>query len=298
MTQIYGKPSLFITMTCNPKWKEITEALEPGQTWEDRADVVNRVFHLKLAQMLVDLRAGTFFRDKNGAPWKAKYISHVVEFQKRGKPHAHITMRFVGSEEDMPKTPAAVDALISAKLPVVDPGCACTACSAGARAQCLQQRKLDAVKKHMMHKCAVEVCLPREEPKLCRRGYPKEFCSVTTEDDGGYPIYARGPADSNVVPHNTGMLLKYDCHINVELCTTVWVHKYMVSASVARGALTCCVSHTYALAPHTHSHSLGCPVAPPFSFPLCSTSTCTRALTPFASSPRTSTLTSWQRAWT
>lgn len=27
----YGKPDLFVTMTCNPKWKEIQENLEPNQ---------------------------------------------------------------------------------------------------------------------------------------------------------------------------------------------------------------------------------------------------------------------------
>ena len=32
-----------------------------------------------------------------------------------------------------------------------------------------------------------------------------------------------------VVPHNLDMLLKHDCHINVELCSTVCVHKYMLS---------------------------------------------------------------------
>jgi len=114
VTNVYGAPSLFITFTCNPKWKEITEALEPGQTWEDRADIVNRVFHLKLMQLLDDLREGTIF-NKDGKPWKTKYIMYVVEFQKRGKPHAHITLRFDGEEADMPKTPDAIDSLISAR---------------------------------------------------------------------------------------------------------------------------------------------------------------------------------------
>ena len=30
-----GKPTLFITFTANPKWRELTEALEPGQVGED-----------------------------------------------------------------------------------------------------------------------------------------------------------------------------------------------------------------------------------------------------------------------
>jgi hypothetical protein len=36
----------FITMTANTKWKEIVEALEPGQTSSDRPDLVCWVFNL------------------------------------------------------------------------------------------------------------------------------------------------------------------------------------------------------------------------------------------------------------
>ncbi|XP_063981074.1 uncharacterized protein LOC135164547 [Diachasmimorpha longicaudata] len=40
----YGKPDLFITMTCNLKWVEITENLSDGQIASDRPDLVTRVF--------------------------------------------------------------------------------------------------------------------------------------------------------------------------------------------------------------------------------------------------------------
>ena len=40
----FGKPDLFITFTCNPQWKEITDALLPQQTAAQRPDVVSRVF--------------------------------------------------------------------------------------------------------------------------------------------------------------------------------------------------------------------------------------------------------------
>ena len=36
----YHKPDLFITMTCNPRWPEITSGLAPGQTAQDRPDLV------------------------------------------------------------------------------------------------------------------------------------------------------------------------------------------------------------------------------------------------------------------
>ena len=149
---------------------------------------------------------------------------YVVEFQKRGKPHAHITLRFEGEEEEMPKTPKAIDALVSGKLP---PTCNCALCSDAIAPPCPVGRRRNAVLKHMMHKCISGVCLPKEGPSVCCRGYPKAPCAETTQDDGGYPIYSWGAGDENVVPHNVALLLRYDSHINVELCTTVWVSKYM-----------------------------------------------------------------------
>ena len=36
----YGKPNLFISMTRNPKWREIEENLPSGQSASDRPDIV------------------------------------------------------------------------------------------------------------------------------------------------------------------------------------------------------------------------------------------------------------------
>jgi hypothetical protein len=230
-------------MTCNPNWPEITEALEPGQTWEDRADVVNRVFHAKLQQFIQDLRDGLFFDDAEGKPWQCLYVMHVVEWQKRGKPHAHITLRFKGREEDMPKTARQVDALIWARIPPVHV-CPC----GGVEPLCVDHLLQAKVKSHMLHRCAVGVCLEKDGPRVCRRHFPKAACAETTQDPGGYPIYRREAGDSNVVSYNPRMLLRYDCHINVELCSTVWVHKYMVRALHGRVEsllLFCSRTHLY-----------------------------------------------------
>ena len=51
-----GKPDLFITMTTNPQWPEVVENLLPGQTVNDRPDLVARVFHLKFTEMMIDLQ--------------------------------------------------------------------------------------------------------------------------------------------------------------------------------------------------------------------------------------------------
>ena len=39
---------LFLTMTADPNWPEITEALLPGQATADHPDLVVRVFHADL----------------------------------------------------------------------------------------------------------------------------------------------------------------------------------------------------------------------------------------------------------
>ena len=44
----YGCPSLFVTVTTNPNWPEISNLLCHGQHSHDRPDVVVRVFKLKL----------------------------------------------------------------------------------------------------------------------------------------------------------------------------------------------------------------------------------------------------------
>ena len=44
----FGKPDLFITFTCNPKWPEITRDIGDTGTATDRPDVVEHVFNLKL----------------------------------------------------------------------------------------------------------------------------------------------------------------------------------------------------------------------------------------------------------
>jgi hypothetical protein len=50
----YGKPDYFITMTCNPKWTEITDNIE-NESSEFRPDLVARVFKLKLQDLLDDI---------------------------------------------------------------------------------------------------------------------------------------------------------------------------------------------------------------------------------------------------
>ncbi|KAK9160726.1 hypothetical protein Syun_007067 [Stephania yunnanensis] len=81
----YGKPDLFITITCNTNWLEITQELLPGQKAQDRPDVTTRVFRSKLEELKHDL----FVR---GVLGKVIAHVHVIEFQKRGLPHSHLLL--------------------------------------------------------------------------------------------------------------------------------------------------------------------------------------------------------------
>jgi hypothetical protein len=54
-----------------------------GQKVNDRADVIVRVFHMKLDALLDDIKIGKLFGPVNA-------ILYSIEFQKRGLPHVHI----------------------------------------------------------------------------------------------------------------------------------------------------------------------------------------------------------------
>ena len=56
----FHKPDIFLTMTANPKWPEITQNLFPGQTASDRPDIVSRVFELKKRAILKEINRGLF----------------------------------------------------------------------------------------------------------------------------------------------------------------------------------------------------------------------------------------------
>ena len=161
-TQAYGNATFFITFTANPTWPEITSALLPGQTWSDRPDIVCRVFKAKLDDMIARIKQGTAFKLPNGAPWPSMYIMYVVEFQKRGLPHAHIAVRLC---YDQPRSAADIDRLICAKLPTV------TSCTAPAEdCDCDNHRVVRTVLSKMVHRCSKSYCV--DEHGVCAKHFP------------------------------------------------------------------------------------------------------------------------------
>jgi len=106
----YTKPDYFITMTCNPLWSEITELLKNGQTTQDRPDIIARVFKIKLDLLLKEL-----LHSQKGIFGKVIAHIHVVEFQKRGLPHAHNLL--IVDPDDKPSAPEFIDTVVSAEIP-------------------------------------------------------------------------------------------------------------------------------------------------------------------------------------
>jgi hypothetical protein len=211
----YGKPDYFITMTCNPKWPEITDNLEHGQTSEFRPDLVARVFKIKLQELLDDICKKHII----GTP-TAKV--HVIEFQNRGLPHAHILL--ILKTEDKPKDAQVIGKVISAELPDIE----------------VYPRLHAIVIKHMIHGPCGEKNLnsPCMTDGKCSKDFPKPFQQETLVNSNGYPkcrrrdtckttVNGKSIDHSWVVPYNPFLCLKYNCHINVESCASVKSVKYL-----------------------------------------------------------------------
>ncbi|KAG5736109.1 hypothetical protein E4T56_gene6318 [Termitomyces sp. T112] len=201
----FGKPDLFLTMTANPKWSEIEEALlkEPAvngkkQTAADRPDIVARVFELKKNAVVKEIKEGLF-----GSC--VAYV-HTIEFQKRGLPHMHILIFFHCHHriKDAPD----VDSIVSAQIPDL----------------VTQPQLYQVVTTNMVHgPCAA--AKPNAKCMVdgkCSKKYPKEFQKATQYGDNGYHQYAR-PDNGCFFEKNA----KYTCHINVEVCASVEAIKYI-----------------------------------------------------------------------
>ncbi|CAN1164776.1 hypothetical protein LINPERHAP2_LOCUS25769 [Linum perenne] len=209
--RVVGYPDLFITFTCNSDWPKIhimvnmirhTEGKDPN-----RADVITRVFKLKLNQLILEINTKMIFG-------KLTAFVQAIEFQKRGLPHAHMLLFL--SAEDKIHDDAFIDAVISAEIPdpIIDPLC------------------YKVVENFMFHgPCgAAFPNAPCTTENKCTKHFPKSFCPQTCIDEDGFPRYRRSENDrvivkSNdeldnrfVVPYNRYLLLRFNAHINVEFC--------------------------------------------------------------------------------
>ncbi len=216
-----GKPSYFITMTCNSSWEEIKGSLLEGQVPSDRPDICCRVFHMKVNELMHDLL-------KKHVLGHVKSYFGTIEFQKRGLPHLHLLL--IMQDEDRPYNAEKTDKAICAEIPSKRDA----------------PKLFDCVKSHMIHgPCGVYnqrcPCMTgTEEFKTCSKSFPKEFEDQTFHDGHTYPRYQRRHPDKGgeafpktmpnremmidnrwVVPYNPHLLYKYNCHMNVENVASV-----------------------------------------------------------------------------
>ena len=211
-----GKPDIFLTMTCNPSWTEITSELLPFQTPQDRPDLLTRIFRAKFEKLKEDVI-------NKGVLEEVKSYMYVTEFQKRGLPHVH--MLLILDSADKLRDPEDYDTIVRAEIPKLD---------------CEPQLR-EAVLKHMIHGlCEI---LNQKAPCMkdgkCKKMYPRDFIEETRQGNDSYPQYRRKfdePVSLNrnttvdnrwVVPYNPWLLLKYDCHINVEVFSSIKSVKYL-----------------------------------------------------------------------
>jgi hypothetical protein len=200
----FGKPSLFVTITANPSMEEN----DP-----ERVDLVVRMFKLKLKSILDDIITKRIWGE-------VAAFTYTIEFQKRGLPHCHLLV-FLENDDKL-RSPMDIDEIVSAEIP--DPE---------------NIELYQTIIRCNIHRHS-ESCLQKG---TCSKGFPKQFSSQTVINDDGYPVYKRNSEDhfvneknqridnSMIVPYNPYLSQKYDCHINVEVCSTVkavkYIHKYI-----------------------------------------------------------------------
>ncbi|XP_021773625.1 uncharacterized protein LOC110737596 [Chenopodium quinoa] len=203
-------------MTCNPSWHEIMDELLPHEEVQNKPDLIARVFHAKLTKLKKDIVQKKLFGKV------AAYV-YVIEFQKRGLPHVHFLI--ILDPRSKIRTSDQYDEHVYAEIPE----------------QKTNPNLYEAVLKHMMHDpCGNDnlgnVCT---RDGNCKNHYPRSFSETTSTGHNSYPIYRcrndgkkylvhRVQLDNRwVIPYNPYLLAKYDCHINVEVCSTIKAVKYL-----------------------------------------------------------------------
>ncbi|KAG5893814.1 hypothetical protein JTB14_027851 [Gonioctena quinquepunctata] len=206
----YGRPDLFITMTCNPAWPEITKELIPGQNLTDRRDLTARLFKIKVQKLVALLTKGQIFGDM-------KCFMYSIEWQKRGLPHVHLLLWLTKKI-----CPNQIDEVITAKIPNPE----------------RDQKLSDTVTKNMTHgPCgALNPSSPCMKEGKCTKNYPRALLKDTQTNDKGYPLYRRrAPGNGQealvdnswIVPYSPLLSKMFNCHINVEFCNTVQAITYI-----------------------------------------------------------------------
>ena len=148
------------------------------------------------------------------------------------------------ADEDRPNTNADIDNVISAQFPP-DPNN--FPLNSNSRKQAIRLEAI--ILKNMLHgPCGkLNPSSPCMQDGKCSKGFPKQYCEKTVVmKDNSYPEYQRlSPVHGGqsvvstvkskncvidnrwIVPHSPYLLLRYNAHINVELCMSPLASKYL-----------------------------------------------------------------------
>ena len=184
---------------------------------------------LQLTKLLID--------GKNPG-WEAlKGIISIIEFQKRGLPHVHILSILDRDDRILAEE---INKYSVAEIPDKDES----------------PNDWKNVVSFMLHKpCGSEnpdaPCCQKKKGQ-CDHNFPQEYCAVSSfSEPDGSPMYRRRtPSEGggrssvrlrlkkrwvdyeytskDVVPHNLWLLKCFGCHINVEICSSIKVIKYLL----------------------------------------------------------------------
>ena len=216
----YGKPDLFVTITCNPRWPEITNNLPAGESPYNAPHLTVRVFKMYFDRIMNEIwQQGLFGRISN--------FIYTIEFQKRGLPHAHVLFTLFNDEKL--RNPADIDSIISAEIPNRNH----------------HPLLFQTVSSSMIHGPCGD--LNPQSPCMingtCSKHFPKDFSDETLLPANGPPQYKRSNdgrtvtkrvngrnlelGNNWVVPYNPYLCQKFQCHINVEYCSSHRAVKYL-----------------------------------------------------------------------
>jgi hypothetical protein len=152
---------------------------------------------------------------------------HVIEFQKRGLPHAHIVI--ILDKSDKHRTPQDIDCVVCAEIPDRN-----------------EQPELhDTVVSYMLHgPCgAAKPNASCMKDGKCTKGYLRSSNDSTSVNEDGYPLYRRQDngitfvkvvkgkryefTNQDFIPYNPYLSRKYNSHINIEIVSSFAAFKYL-----------------------------------------------------------------------
>ncbi|XP_071688702.1 uncharacterized protein [Rutidosis leptorrhynchoides] len=185
-------------------------------TPSDRADILSRVFHLKINEYVIVLKV----EDPFGL---YRAILYTIEFQKRGLPHCHTLLWVQTSARSL--TPEDVDRFIAVELPNLN----------------RDPVTFIVISDLMIHgpRGKVNEDAPCMQQHKCKKRFPKPFNNTTYFDKDGFIHYRRRNTgisvdktichldNGYVVPYKSYLCLRFHAHINVECCGWNMLIKYL-----------------------------------------------------------------------